>query len=85
MFQICNAYCRTCKNRGPFLHACLECVYFGCHKHIRDHAKNQKHTFSTELTYGQIYCAFCTDYVYDAEIDEITTDNKMQSKKFKKR
>ncbi|KAJ8912191.1 hypothetical protein NQ315_003795 [Exocentrus adspersus] len=83
--KICNSYCRTCKKRGPFLHACLECVFLGCHKHIREHMKNQKHTISMDLTYGQIHCNSCYDYVYDAEIDEITMDNKMKCGKFKKR
>lgn len=84
-FQICNSYCRTCKKRGPFLHACLECVFLGCHKHIREHMKNQKHVISMDLSYGQIHCNSCYDYVYDAEIEEITMENKMQSGKFKKR
>ncbi|CAH1154568.1 unnamed protein product [Phaedon cochleariae] len=83
--KICNAYCRTCRKRGPFLHACLECVHFGCHKHIREHMKYQKHTISLDLVYGQIHCSCCDDYVYDAEIDEITMENKMRSVTFKKR
>ncbi|VEN36958.1 unnamed protein product [Callosobruchus maculatus] len=83
--KIFNAFCRTCKNRGPFLHACLDCVYFGCHKHIREHTKTQKHNFSLELTYGQLHCSSCGDYVYDAEIDEMTMENKMNASKFKKR
>ncbi|CAH0564207.1 unnamed protein product [Brassicogethes aeneus] len=83
--KICNAYCRTCKKRGPFLHACLECVYFGCHKHIREHTKYHKHIISMDLTYGQIHCASCNDYVYDAELDSITLHNKMQAGNFKKR
>ncbi|KAJ8927281.1 hypothetical protein NQ314_020284 [Rhamnusium bicolor] len=83
--KICNSYCRTCKKRGPFLHACLECVYFGCHQHIKEHMKNQKHIISMDLTYGQVHCCSCNDYIYDAEIDEITMKNKMQSGKFKKR
>ncbi|CAG9863922.1 unnamed protein product [Phyllotreta striolata] len=83
--KIGNTYCRTCWRRGPILHACLECVYFGCHKHIREHAKHQKHTFSMELYYGQIHCVSCNDYIYDAEIDDLTMDNKMKSAVFKKR
>ncbi|XP_074040933.1 ubiquitin carboxyl-terminal hydrolase nonstop [Leptinotarsa decemlineata] len=83
--KICNAYCRTCKKRGPFLHACLECVHFGCHRHIREHMKFHQHLFSVELLYGQIHCSSCDDYIYDAEIDEITNYNKMHSIKFRKR
>ncbi|KAJ8982851.1 hypothetical protein NQ317_002258, partial [Molorchus minor] len=83
--KVCNAYCRICKKRGPFLHACLECVYFGCHKHIREHTKNEHHVISVDLIYGQVHCSSCGDYVYDAAIDEITMENKMNSGKFKKR
>lgn len=39
-----------CFNCGPTkfpirLHACLECIYFGCyqHKHIHEHAKTTNH------------------------------------------
>lgn len=85
MFKICNSYCRTCRKRGPMLHACLECVFFGCHKHIRDHNKNSKHALSMDLSYGQIYCGSCSDYTYDTDIDEITMENKMNSRIFKKR
>ncbi|XP_068914440.1 ubiquitin carboxyl-terminal hydrolase nonstop [Tenebrio molitor] len=80
-----NSRCRVCKKRGPYLHACLECVFFGCHKHIREHAKNQKHSMSMDLTYGQTHCNQCHDYIYDSEIDAIAMDNKMKSKTFKKR
>ncbi|KAG5876771.1 hypothetical protein JTB14_017342 [Gonioctena quinquepunctata] len=83
--KICNASCRTCKKKGPFLHACLECVYFGCHRHIREHMKFQKHIISVELIYGQIHCSSCNDYIYDAEIDDIAAETKMQSIRFKKR
>ncbi|XP_050502753.1 ubiquitin carboxyl-terminal hydrolase nonstop isoform X1 [Diabrotica virgifera virgifera] len=83
--KICNSYCRTCKKRGPFLHACLECVYFGCHKHIRDHMIYQKHAISMDLSYGQLHCSFCNDYIYDSEIEELTSDNAMNAKVFRKR
>ncbi|CAH1957542.1 unnamed protein product [Acanthoscelides obtectus] len=83
--MVSNAWCRTCKNRGPFLHACLGCVYFGCHKHIREHTKSQKHNFSLELSYGQLHCTACGDYVYDADIDAITMENKMNAAEFRKR
>ncbi|XP_008197282.1 ubiquitin carboxyl-terminal hydrolase 22 isoform X3 [Tribolium castaneum] len=83
--KLCNSRCRVCKKRGPFLHACLECVFFGCHKHIREHAKSQKHSMSMDLTYGQMHCNQCHDYIYDSEIDAIANDNKMKSKTCKKR
>lgn len=83
--KICNSYCQTCRNRGPYMHACLECVYFGCHEHIRQHTTDQEHNFSIELNYGQIHCSSCGDYIYDTELDDIAMKNRMQSKKFHKR
>lgn len=83
--RICNAYCRVCKKRGPYLHACLECVFFGCQKHIREHARNQKHTLTMDLIYGQIHCNSCGDYVYDSDMETLMRENKMQSGTFRKR
>lgn len=83
--KICNSYCRTCQGRGPHIHACLECVYFGCQKHIREHTQEEEHSFSIELNYGQIYCTNCEDYIYDSDLDEILMRNRMQSGRFQKR
>ncbi|KAL1502844.1 hypothetical protein ABEB36_007928 [Hypothenemus hampei] len=83
--KICNSFCHTCRNQGPYIHACLECVYFGCHEHIREHTQNQVHNFSLELNYGQLHCTSCNDYIYDTELDNIATKNRMQCKKFHQR
>lgn len=34
-----SAYCHTCRRRGPLMHACLHCVFFGCQRHIREHCR----------------------------------------------
>uniref|UniRef100_A0AAR5PS03 Ubiquitin carboxyl-terminal hydrolase n=2 Tax=Dendroctonus ponderosae TaxID=77166 RepID=A0AAR5PS03_DENPD len=83
--KFCNSFCHTCRNRGPHLHACLECVFFGCHRHIRDHNDDAGHSFSIELYYGQVHCASCGDYIYDTDLDDIALKNRMQAKKFHKR
>ncbi|KAL3289741.1 hypothetical protein HHI36_023138 [Cryptolaemus montrouzieri] len=83
--KICNAYCRICKKRGPYLHSCLECVFFGCMKHIREHAKNNKHILTMDLIYGQIHCNSCGDYIYDGEMEAIIRENKMMSGTFRRR
>lgn len=83
--RISNYFCKTCKNRGPFLHACFDCVYIGCIIHIRDHSKNKKHCLCMDLTYGQIHCNSCGDYVYDSEIDAMVKENKMQIGLFRKK
>lgn len=83
--RLCNTYCRTCRKRGPFMHACLECVFFGCHKHIREHMHDEEHNLSVDLIYGQLHCFSCGDYIYDAEFDRIAFKNKMECKIFQKR
>lgn len=81
--QVENAYCYICKRLGPFMHACLQCVFFGCHRHIRDHGK--MHDIAMELTYGQIHCAACGDYVYDTELEDIAFDNKINAGVYRRR
>ncbi|XP_076275810.1 ubiquitin carboxyl-terminal hydrolase nonstop isoform X2 [Rhynchophorus ferrugineus] len=83
--KVINSFCHTCKNRGPYVHACLDCVYFGCHTHIREHNKEEIHNFSLELTYGQLHCTSCGDYVYDSALDKISSKNRMKCGTFKKR
>lgn len=85
MFQIKNSYCYVCKRIGPYLHSCLHCVYFACHKHIREHTRNQKHCFSLELYYGQVHCMQCNDYIYDRDLEKVVTENKILAGKCKKR
>lgn len=82
-FQVANAYCHICKRLGPFMHACLHCVFFGCHKHIREHGK--QHNLSVDLNYGQIYCTSCGDYVYDTAIEKVAFENKMEAGVCRKR
>ncbi|XP_017782098.1 PREDICTED: LOW QUALITY PROTEIN: ubiquitin carboxyl-terminal hydrolase nonstop [Nicrophorus vespilloides] len=80
-----NAFCHVCQRLGPHLHACLHCVFFGCHKHIREHTADMKHCFSMDLTYGQVHCTKCDDYIYDSKLDEIAMTNKMSAAKCNKR
>lgn len=78
-----NANCTVCHRIGPFMHACLHCVFFACHKHIRDHGV--RHNHSVELVYGQIRCFKCNDYVYDTEMEKIAVDNKLIASVFRRR
>ncbi|XP_066261500.1 ubiquitin carboxyl-terminal hydrolase 22 [Euwallacea similis] len=82
--RLCNAYCHTCKSRGPFIHVCLDCVFFGCIEHIRDHMRQKEHHLSLEIHYGQLHCSGCGDYIYDADFDSIAFKNRMQCHTFKK-
>ncbi|XP_060521223.1 ubiquitin carboxyl-terminal hydrolase nonstop [Cylas formicarius] len=83
--KICNVYCRACKKRGPSMHVCLDCYYFGCRNHMREHTAVEGHLFSMDLSYGQLHCTPCGDYIYDAAFDAIAWKNKMRAGRFKKR
>ncbi|GJQ81712.1 hypothetical protein Trydic_g9153 [Trypoxylus dichotomus] len=80
-----NNYCHVCKRIGPLLHACMQCVFFGCHKHIREHTRNLKHNFAIDLGYGQIHCTPCDDYIYDMEVDRVAMNNKLGAGRCRKR
>lgn len=43
------------------------------------------HDITMELTYGQIHCAACGDYVYDSDLEEVAFDNKMKARVCKRR
>ncbi|XP_053213153.1 ubiquitin carboxyl-terminal hydrolase 22-like isoform X1 [Panonychus citri] len=77
-----------CFNCGPTkfpirLHACLECIYFGCyqHKHIHEHAKTTNHNLAIDVTWGYVYCYPCRDYVYDSDLERISKRKKFKSNK----
>lgn len=69
--------CHQCHSYSNRLHACLQCVYFGCYtgsRHIFDHLMKKSHTLAVDLTYGNIYCYQCQSYVYDKEIQAISKE-----------
>ncbi|KAI1301809.1 Ubiquitin carboxyl-terminal hydrolase 22 [Halotydeus destructor] len=74
-----QARCLDCENRScsSRLHACLHCVYVGCyvHRHIHKHttSKVPAHALAMDLTYGNVYCFVCKDYVYDKELESVAT------------
>lgn len=42
-----SAFCHTCRRRGPLIHACLHCVFFGCQRHIREHCQRSNNSSTT--------------------------------------
>lgn len=55
---------------------CLDCGYSGCgsppNRHLFRHCLTQLgggHNFATNRARGEVFCAECCDYVYDAEFD----------------
>lgn len=68
---------------GPRMHSCLHCIYFACYAgHIQDHSKTKKHFLYVDLSYGNIYCAQCQDYIYDRELTEIGVTHKLKEAKY---
>ena len=43
--QAKSCLCHVCQARGPRLHACLHCIFFGCYDagHIQAHCQQRKH------------------------------------------
>ena len=78
-----SCVCFPCGDDRPRLHACLQCVFFGCHgnDHIQEHAKDKDHNLAVDLAYGAVYCFTCEDYVYDAELESIIREQKERSAK----
>ncbi|XP_059477248.1 ubiquitin carboxyl-terminal hydrolase 22 [Neocloeon triangulifer] len=75
-----SGVCSACKKRGPRLHICLHCIYFGCYGgHIQEHAHRKQHLLAMDMSYGTILCFACRDYVYDAEYEEVAGENQQVS------
>ncbi|XP_014670712.1 PREDICTED: ubiquitin carboxyl-terminal hydrolase 22-like isoform X2 [Priapulus caudatus] len=78
-----SCYCHMCKQHRPRLHACLHCVFFGCHgaRHIHEHARVKQHNLAVDLSYGAVMCFSCGDYVYDRELETIARDQRRKAAK----
>ncbi|CAH0388905.1 unnamed protein product [Bemisia tabaci] len=71
-------FCHICQYRGPLLLTCLHCIHFACFggKHIHEHSKSKKHFLAVNVSFGNIFCFQCGDYVYDKELFHINQKNK---------
>lgn len=64
------------------MHSCLHCIFFACYAgHIQDHSKTKKHFLYVDLSYGNIFCAQCQDYIYDKEFTEIAMTHRLKEAK----
>ncbi|XP_054718307.1 ubiquitin carboxyl-terminal hydrolase 22-like [Uloborus diversus] len=74
-----ECYCYECQTLRGRLHACLDCVYFGCYndRHIHQHAETEKHNLAVDINVGKIHCFVCKDYMYDPELEEISRQDKL--------
>lgn len=74
--------CHVCHCFSSRLHTCLSCVYFGCsdpENHMYIHVKTTGHILAVELNYGTVFCFKCRDYIYDAELDQISREIDQQA------
>ncbi|CAM9684348.1 unnamed protein product, partial [Choristocarpus tenellus] len=62
---------------------CLHCGFTGCskHKHLFRHCLSslgEVHSFATNRSRAEVFCALCCDYVYDVEFDAVVacTDDR---------
>jgi len=76
-----SCLCHVCQVRGPRLHACLHCIFFGCYDagHIQAHCQQRKHFLAVDLTYGVVCCFQCGDYVYDQELEIIAQKHQTKA------
>lgn len=74
--QIC--VCHVCHATSPRLHACLQCVYFGCYakQHIHEHVHASQHMLAVDISYGVVHCFACNDYVYDRELEAVARKHR---------
>lgn len=76
-----HCYCHNChSSAGKRLHSCLSCIYFACWgSHMKEHLRSKQHKIWVDLEYGNIWCAACSDYVYDTELKIISEQHLAES------
>lgn len=69
--------CYDCGSSGPFLLACLYCIYFACKgHHFSSHCASSGHYLGLELNHGLLYCHQCKDYVHDEQCLDIARQHQ---------
>ncbi|KAL1918035.1 uncharacterized protein VTP21DRAFT_3301 [Calcarisporiella thermophila] len=65
--------CVSCGDIMGLTHICLDCLYMGCSRrqHIQSHLSTTGHKFAVETSKGSLYCAECSDYIYDIEFEHV--------------
>ncbi|TFK22778.1 cysteine proteinase [Coprinopsis marcescibilis] len=56
--------------------ACLHCEFTGCwdNQHALEHLRDAEHSFCADVKTGAIFCSQCNDFIYDAEMEEISLE-----------
>ncbi|XP_047529813.1 ubiquitin carboxyl-terminal hydrolase nonstop [Vanessa atalanta] len=81
-YKATSCLCFACGQTGPRMHSCLHCIYFACYGgHVLDHSKTKKHFLYVDLSYGNIFCAQCQDYIYDREFTDISRTLRLKEAK----
>ncbi|XP_063825048.1 ubiquitin carboxyl-terminal hydrolase nonstop isoform X2 [Ostrinia nubilalis] len=81
-YKATSCLCFACGKSGPRMHSCLHCIYFACYAgHIQEHSKSKKHFLYIDLSYGNVFCTQCQDYIYDRELTEIGMNHRLKEAK----
>ncbi|CAG0898794.1 unnamed protein product [Darwinula stevensoni] len=78
-----TSICSICSSYSGRIHACLQCIFFGCYrkKHIHSHFQGSGHYLGVELLYGNVFCFHCDNYVYDKQLMDITRKHARNASK----
>lgn len=65
--------CGTCDMPLARPFACLHCSFIGCWSegHTAAHLSAGRHSFAADSKTGSVFCAECSNFIYDPRLDEI--------------
>uniref|UniRef100_A0A5S6Q0R2 Ubiquitin carboxyl-terminal hydrolase n=1 Tax=Trichuris muris TaxID=70415 RepID=A0A5S6Q0R2_TRIMR len=69
--KACFSRCCVCRRSEVMSMVCLQCAYCGCwtQRHFHAHLKDACHNWGINCKFGYLYCAKCSDFVYDDELE----------------
>ncbi|CDW56711.1 ubiquitin carboxyl terminal hydrolase 46 [Trichuris trichiura] len=67
----CFSRCYVCRRREVMSMVCMQCTQCGCwtERHFHAHLKDACHNWGINCKFGYLYCARCSDFVYDDELE----------------
>ncbi|KAI6172006.1 Ubiquitin carboxyl-terminal hydrolase [Aphelenchoides besseyi] len=74
--------CQQCRRRASLtMCCCISCATFGCVEHLQAHLSNENHVFAVSTEFGHVYCALCSDFVYDRKIEKLRREAENSSRR----
>ncbi|VDO31645.1 unnamed protein product [Haemonchus placei] len=56
-------------SRLPLQMCCSRCSSFLCLMHMKKHLRENRHEFAMSIETGFVYCAWCSDFVYNRVLE----------------